>query len=245
MHIWFKLAWFMLLAVGSASAQEALDAAMSIDRIEVTGSRISYRDLLETPAISITKRGDYVLQKITLSSDTRSEEGRRQEIYATIEKMLARAAGRYQLLSGDAYRILLDKSNYRVELGSDAQKADVSRVVLQLRADITGEPGRSEAIIQAMRAFIRDSQKMGRTEIDMDKETALGMNNPERYRYDLIAAIASDTRKIGAQLGNGCTVELGGLNSRIEWERISASELLLYVPYTMTVSGCQSSVPST
>jgi hypothetical protein len=36
-----------------------------------------------------------------------------------------------------------------------------------------------------------------------------------------------------------CEVALDGLNSRIEWQRVSASELLLYIPYTMTVGDCR------
>ena len=39
---------------------------------------------------------------------------------------------------------------------------------------------------------------------------------PERYRYDLIEAIADDTTKVRAQLGAGCTVSVDGLSSRIE-----------------------------
>lgn len=228
----------ILFIVAFSTPALAQEAASDLDRIEVTGSRISYRDLLDTPAIAITKQGDYLLQKITLVNDTRSEEGRRQEIYATIEKMLARAAGRYQLLAGDGYRVVLDKSNYRVELLSDSNRPDVSRAVLQLRADISGEPGKGEQAVLAMRSFARESQKIGRTELDLDRDTALGMNKPERYRYDLIAAIAEDSRRVIGQLGAACMIELGGLNSRIEWERVSADELLLYVPYTMTISGC-------
>lgn len=234
MRVQWKLLVVFMASLGPVQAQEAA----SLDRIEVTGSRISYRDLLDTPAIAITKRGDYLLQEFTLVNDTRSEEGRKQEIHATIEKMLARASGRYQLLGGDGYRDVLDKSSFRVGLASDSKRPDVSSVVLQLRADVGGDAVKGEQTIQAMRAFVRESQAVGRTEIDLDDETALGMNKPERYRYDLIEAIAEDARQVVARLGNGCRVELGGLNSRIEWERVSAVELLLYVPYTMEVSAC-------
>jgi len=80
--------------------------------------------------------------------------------------------------------------------------------------------------------------KIGRTEIEVEKNTALVMNKPERYRYEVIAAISEDAKKITANLGAGCEIKLGHLDGRIEWGRASATELLLYIPYSMEVSGC-------
>jgi hypothetical protein len=58
------------------------------------------------------------------------------------------------------------------------------------------------------------------------------MGKPERFRYDLISAISQDTTQVMQSLGLQCSVELAGRNSRIEWQRVSAGELLLYIPYT-------------
>jgi hypothetical protein len=226
--------------IASATVRADDDAAL-LDRVEVTGSRISYRDLLDTPAISITKPGDYLLQKLTLVNDTRSEDGRRSEIHATIEKMLARTGSRYQLLYGD-YRTVLDRSNYRIEVSKNSKRNDVSDVSLYVRVELGDDPAKAEQLIKGMREYIKASDKIGRTEIDVESETALGMNQPERYRYELIAAIADDTRKLGAALGGACKVELDGLNSRLEWVRVSAGELMLYIPYRMTVSDCATPV---
>jgi hypothetical protein len=91
---------------------------------------------------------------------------------------------------------------------------------------------------QALRRFVQDTPKVGRTEIDLSDETALGMNKPDRYRYELITAIAADSHRVGESTGAGCRIDLEGLNSRIEWERVGAVELLLYVRYGMTVREC-------
>jgi hypothetical protein len=218
-------------------AQESSEAS-ELDSVEVTGSRISYKDLVDTPAISITKQGDYLLQKITLINDTRSEEGRKQEIYATIEKMLSKVGTQYQLLSGEGYRAVLTKNNYKVELNKDSSRPDVSRAIVYIRTNITGSAEDGEKLISSLRSFARDTQKIGRTEVEVEKDTALGMNKPERYRYEVISAIAQDSKKITKEIGVSCEVKLGGLNSRIEWERVSATELLLYIRYSMDVSGC-------
>lgn len=212
--------------------------AKELDSVEVVGSRISYDELEGTPAISITKQGDYLLQKITLINDTRSEEGRKQEIYATIEKILTKVGGQYQLLSSEGYRSVLNKNNYKVELNKDGARPDVSRVTLYIKANIAGSTVDGDKQVANLRAFARDSQKVGRTEIEVEKDTALGMNKPERYRYEVIAAIAEDSKKITKGLGAGCQIKLSRLESRIEWGRASATELLLYIGYSMEISGC-------
>jgi hypothetical protein len=232
----------MMLLAGlllSAAAVLAQDAA-TLDRIEVTGSRITYRDLLDTPAIGLTRQGDYLLQSITLVNDTRSADGRRNELHQTIARLLAAAGGRYRLLHGDGYPTTLDRDTYRVEPEDDPKRPDVSRVTLQVRAEVAHDGGPSgHAQVQALRAFVQGAERIGRTEIDVDVDTALGMNRPERYRYELIQSIADDSRRIAAMLGVHCTITLDGLNSRIEWERVGPVELLLYVPYTMVVRGCR------
>ena len=92
--------------------------------------------------------------------------------------------------------------------------------------------------MRSLHEFVKNASRVGRTEIDAVGETALGMTKPERYRYELIGAISRDTGKVMQTLGSQCKAELDGLGSRIEWQRVSASELLLYIPYTMTIKDC-------
>lgn len=61
---------------------------------------------------------------------------------------------------------------------------------------------------------------VGRTEIELDEDTALGMRRSERYRYALIDMIAADSQKIQKTMESGCSVELRVLNTRIDWERV-------------------------
>lgn len=227
-----------LLLLAGAMPVAAQDEAASLDRIEVTGSRISYRDLLDTPAVSITRPGDYLLQEFRLENDTRDRAGRERELHETIARLLAAGGSRYGVLHGDGYRVALDRGNYRIEVDEDGKRPDTSTVTLQLRADLGGDPKQAEAIALGMQRFLREASRVGRTEVEVVGETALGMGKPERFRYELISAISRDTVQVMQSLGLRCSVELDGLNSRIEWQRVSAGELLLYIPYTMTVDGC-------
>lgn len=238
-----KLACVGLLLWMCAMPARAQDEATSLDRIEVTGSRISYRDLLDTPAVSITRPGDYLLQEFRLENDTRDEAARERELHETIARLLAKGGTRYRLLHGDAYRVVLDRGNYRVDVSPDDKRPDTSAVTLQLRADLGADPQQAESIALAMQQFLRETEGAGRTEVQVVGEAALGMARPERFRYDLISAISRDTGQVVQALGLQCSVELGGLNSRIEWQRVSAGELLLYIPYTMTIDACVGQKP--
>ena len=211
-----------------------------LETIEVVGSRISYHDLLDTPAISLTRPGDYLLQPFTITNDTRSEDGRKQEIYATIEKMLAAAGKRYSIMQSGDFALELNAQNYRVPLQKEGKRPDVNSVQLSVRAPTGGDPKRAEEIIAALREFVAKAERVGRTEIDVAQDTALSLTRPERFRYELIKVIADDTSRLRGALGTNCKIELQGLNSRIEWRRVSASELLLYIPYTLTINDCGS-----
>lgn len=217
----------------------AQDQSDSLDTIVVTGSRIGYRDLLKTPAISLTKPGDFLTQDIILSNDSRDADTRKRELHETIAKLLAAAGSRFRVIHNGAYRTTLDRNNYQVGLEEDDDRPDANLVRIQIRADLGGDSSRATAVIADMRRLAGSAAKVGRTEIDFDGESGLAMNRPERYRYEIITAIADDARRLVDSLGMQCKVELDNLNSRIEWQRVSASELLLYIPYTMTVGDCR------
>jgi hypothetical protein len=231
-----KLAPMCLLLLAPAVGAQAQDEASALDRIEVTGSRIDYDELLETPAVSITRPGDYLLQTFKLENDTRDRAGRERELQETIARLVAAGVGKYKVLHGDAYRITVDR-NTKLPFEENASRADTSSVTLQLRADL-GDPQAAETLAANMQDFLRGATKVGRTEVQVLGETALGMGKPERFRYELISAISQDTTRVMQSLGLQCTIELEGLNSRIEWQRVSAGELLLYIPYSMTIEGC-------
>lgn len=239
-NVWLPLC--LLAAVPVASAQDE-GSGEELDTIVVTGSRISYDDLLDTPAVALTKPGDYLLQSITLTNDSRDEAMRKREIHDTIAQMIAAAGGRYTVFYQDEYRVALNRENYRVEVEDDGKRPDTSYVNLLVRVAIGGDPGKAEAIIAEMRRFIRGSNKVGRTEIDVKGDTSLVMNRPERFRYELIDAIAKDSKRLMDAMALECKIDLTGLNGRVEWERASAAELLLYIRYNMTIGDCRKPAP--
>lgn len=232
------LASLMALLLCMTPAPTMAQDGDKLETVMVTGSRVSYRDLLDTPAVSITRPGDYLLLPFTLINDTRSEQGRDDEIHATIRKMLANAGQRFELVHGDSFVTRIDAAHPKVPLDKDGKRPDTSRVSLFVRVAIGDAPERADELTRSLREFVAKAEKVGRTEIDPSNETALSLSRPERYRLDLIKAIADDTAKVREQLGQTCEVAIEGLSSRIEWQRVSASELMLYIPYTMKIEAC-------
>lgn len=230
------------IAVSSISSvmpgRAGADGTESLETIVVTGSRIGYRDLLDTPAVSITRPGDFLLLSLTLVNDTRNAQARESEIYATVQKMLARAGKRFELVYGESFTTRLDENNFRIPLAKDEKRPDVEHVALFVRTALAGQPERAAELTRALHEFVRNAERVGRTEIDVGDEPALSLARPERFRYELIEAIAKDTATMRTVLGNGCEVTIEGLSSRIEWQRVSVSELLLYIPYTMEIGHC-------
>lgn len=169
---------------------------------------------------------------------TRAEQGRKDEIHSTIQKMLARAGQRFDIVHGETFTTRMNQDNYRIPLDTDAKRPDVNQVSLFVRTAIAGKPELADEMTLALHAFVEKAERVGRTEIDVAKETALSLNRPERFRHEIVKAIAEDTRKVREVLGDGCKVLISNLSSRIEWERVSVSELMLYIPYTMDISEC-------
>ncbi len=228
-----------LCALALPMIAQAQDSSDELDTVVVTGSRIGYSDLLDTPAVSLTKPGDYLLQTIVLSNDSRDAEMRKREIHDTIAQLIASAGGRYVVFYVDEYRVALNRDNYQVDLEEDDERPDSSLVSLQIRVGIGGDPAKAETIIAEMRRFIRSANKIGRTEIEIKGDTALIMNKPERFRYELIDAIAKDSKQLMTAMALDCKTEIDGLNRRVEWKRASAAELLLYIRYSVTISDCR------
>jgi hypothetical protein len=242
MHRKIVLCWLLGMVCFPAHAQEEEDGGESLDRIEVVGSRISYRDLLETPAVSLTKPGDYLLQSITLTNDSRDPALRKRELHDTIAQMIGAAGSRYRIYHEDEYRVQLARGNHQVE-PENGKRPDSSQIALRIGVDIGANAAQAETIIGEMRRFLRGAAKVGRTEVELGGETALVMNRPERFRYEIIDAIAKDSQKLIDAMALDCKIELQGLNSRVEWQRASAAELLLYIPYNMTISDCRRRMP--
>jgi hypothetical protein len=224
-----------LAALAVAACVTAADA----QEVVVTGSRASSDEYSHMPTIVLERRADFLVQSIKLLNDTRAAEERTREIYQTIKDMLADAGthGNISMGYGDDFLIPITAADYQVPLAKDT-RADTSSTELYVKMALTEKADVGKAI-QSLEAFIKKARVSGRTEVLPQGDVALSLVTPEKYRYDIIARITEDAKRLQAAVGQRCKVEISGLSNRVLWQRSDISELTLYIPYQIKLGDCQ------
>lgn len=224
----------ILLLAFAASAS----FAQVLEEIVVTGSRMD-TDYYGMPAVTVTKQADFLVQNIRLVNDSRSPDMRKQEIVETIERLIDRSKSmRGMALSyGQGFLAPIDLTDESLQLIEDRQRIDTSYVDIYAKVEFDGTRTPKEQIAE-LREFISGATKAGRTEIDPLGDIGLSIVGPEQYRYEIIRKISEENAKLKDAMATECTVSIGGLESRVEWERTSVSELTLYIPYGVEISDC-------
>jgi len=202
--------------------------ADGVERIVVTGSRM---DVFDSPAITLVKPADYLIQKIKLVNDTRDEPSRIKELHRTVKDIL-KAANKKKSIeiavgNGIIYPISLD--GFQLEL-SRGDRPDTSETFLYVKTPIKTDSN-VEKLIEQLNGFIKKSQKHGRTEIFNDGELVLSIINPQKYRNELLKLIATDLNDTISIFGDNYVAKIQGISESLQWERESVSELRLYIEY--------------
>lgn len=221
------------LIASVASAQEA-----ALEEIVVSGSRIDV-DYYEMPAVTVTKKADFLVQNIRLINDSRSPDVRKTEIIETIGNLIQRSKSTkgMALSYGEGFLEPINLDDESLQLLEDRQRIDTSYVDIYAKVALNQEQS-SKAQIADLRDFITGVKKAGRTEILPLGDIGLSIVGPEQYRYEIIEKIATENAKVSQAMNGNCDVTIGGLEGRVQWERTNISELTLYIPYGMEVSAC-------
>jgi hypothetical protein len=211
-----------------------------VDEVVVTGSRISGDDYSAIPAVVLQRRGDFLVQRIRLTNDTRAEDARIRELHQTIRDMVSDAAKKpgIALSYGDEFLIPISASASEVVLSAGGKRPDTSSASIYVKMAL-GEKDNVPAAIANLTAFIKKARISGRTEIEPEDEVGLSLVTPEKYRYDIIGKITEDAKKLREAVGSKCRIQLSGLANRVSWQRSDVSELTLYIPYQIQLAECE------
>lgn len=198
------------------------------ETIVVTGSRIDWYD---SPAVTLVKPADNLVQQVKLINDSRDQELREKELTNTVKDILrmANRSSAIELGVGKeiVYPITLDDLQLDFEKG---ERNDTSVVFLYIKTPIT-EKVKVEKLVTRINDFIDDVSVSGRTEIEKNGELVLSIVNPEKYRKELLTKIAEDINSTIGIFGDKYKAEIEGLSQSLMWERASVSELRLYLEY--------------
>lgn len=224
----------------AAAVHSGASAQGSLGEVVVTGSRVMGDDYSSIPAVSIEKRADFLAQRVRLTNDTRALEGRRTELYQTIRDLVNDASKRPNLALGfgDDFLVPMTAKDYEIPLLPGTKRPDTTSTEFYVKRQL----GPSDDVAQALReltTFIARARMSGRTEIEPLHELALSVVDPEKYRYEIIAQIAADAKRLQGVVGVGCKVDISGLSGRVSWQRSDVSQLMLYIPYEVQLRDCQ------
>jgi hypothetical protein len=75
----------------------------------------------------------------------------------------------------------------------------------------------------------------GRTQLDPVGDVHISVVDPHQYRGEIVDLVVADVRRVTAGLGGEYRVVVQGIDRPVEWFRLGAIELGLYVPYQYTV----------
>lgn len=202
--------------------------AENVERIVVTGSRI---DVFNSPAVTIVKPADYLLQKVSLINDTRDEKKRTEELHETVRRIVksANTKDNIEIAVGNEIIYPISLKNFQFDVFK-GDRADTSVAYLYIKTPIK-QGDKVETLINNLSSFIKKSKRIGRTEIEQRGELVLSIINPEKYRKELLELIAEDIKNTINIFGENYSVEIEGISQSLQWERASISELKLFLEY--------------
>ncbi|MGL4302433.1 MAG: TonB-dependent receptor, partial [Sphingomonas sp.] len=187
------------------------------------------------PAVGLQRRADFAVQQITINGDTRDADKRREEIYAMVRAALMIAPKRgVELAQGDTVVEPLTLDNYTsLSLKKDS-RPDADKVSFLVKTPL-GPNVDLRAAEARIAAFVKAVPPVGRALMETSDEIALSVVRPDQYRGEIIAKVADDARFMAAKFGDGYAVEAQGVERPVEWARASLTDVLLYIPYKLTV----------
>lgn len=230
----------ILLAACAAVAMPMPIAAQ--DTVVVTGSRQDrsatnayFTGSGSTAAIGVTRRADYFVTPLFVSSDTRDPDLRIEELFTMLGATLDRAdaegialvAGRYTLEP-------VTRANMRELPTFGGNRPDTSRVQIYARIPLRGESPSVSGTAERIEAFVEAIPATGRSFIDVGT-TGLAIDNPEQYRSAVVRHIAEESTRYAAMFGSGYGVEITGLAGDLYWQQASETEVFLYINHNFVI----------
>ena len=221
------------LLAAPALAQDSGDE----EEIVVTGSRLTYYSSIAVPHVFVTRRADFAIVEVDLRNDTRAADARRAELVEALNRLQAAAARASMTLA------LVDDDNGIVrqytlagaqQLMESGGRADTTQLEIRVRTAVAAGDT-LESIHDRVAHFVEALPKPGRVEMTVGR-TDLTMVNLEQYRDGMVRDILAEGRALSAQVGGAQEVTVGGLESQVAFHRTGDMDLVLFLPYALSLN---------
>ena len=225
------LAGTLALPAGPACAQDE-----GMQEVIVTAMRREADDYTaDMPAVGLRRTADYAVVEVTVSGDTRDKVQRESEIYDMVRAAIQAAPrGGVELAYGERTLQSLTLANYRELTLFNDNRPDSQRTNFLAKVKLGGKTD-GQSAQAAITTFVKSVKPVGRALMKETDDLTLSVVGPDQYRGAIADVIAADARAMAMRLGEGYAVEIEGLNRPVEWTRSGLSEVLLYIPYRLTI----------
>jgi hypothetical protein len=187
----------------------------------------------DRPVVGLRRRADAAVMQLTITSDSREETTRQQEIHTVLLAALDRAAASgLELVSGSVVLGRVTKANYKDLPFQYAGRADTGRVDLLVKAKLEGSAADTR---NRLHAFILGLKGSGRAVIGTSGSIALTVVNPDQYRDEIIGLVAADGKHMSALFGPQFNFNVTGIDGQVSWSQVSSTEVFLYIPYRFVI----------
>lgn len=235
----------ILLSAAIAVAAPGLPLTAQ-DTVVVTGSRQDRSSLNAylapnrggsgPSAIGVTRRADYFVTPLFVSSDSRDFTARKEELFTMLGETLRRAdaegidivAGRYGLEP-------VTLANMRELPLAGGSRPDTNRVQIYARIPLRGDDPKVAKTAERIKEFVKAVPASGRSFIDIGT-TGLAIDDPEQYRRDVVAHIAKEAASYAKLFGNDYGVSIKGLHGDLYFQQSSETEVFLYIEHTFDIA---------
>lgn len=228
-----------VMAAGVAASVlcvEPVWAQMEAQEIMVTAMRRDTDDYdSNRPAVGLKRTADFAVQEVTITGDTRDPEKRADEIYAMLASAIADAPRSTVALAfgKETIQAVTLKNYHDLTLEKDS-RPDTQKITFLVKAPLQSG-GDAKGAQAKINAFVKGVKPIGRALMETSDDLTLSVVAPDQYRPAIADAVAADAKSLAQNLGPDYGVEIEGLNRPVEWARSGTSEVLLYIPYRLTL----------
>lgn len=235
----------MLFATAIAVAAPVLPLAAQ-DTVVVTGSRQDRSSLNAylgptrngsgPSAIGVTRRADYFVTPLFVSSDSRNFEERKEELFKMLGETLKSAEAQgIDIVAGRFKLEPVTMANMRELPLVGGNQPDTNRVQIYARTPLRGEDPSVTRTAERIKEFVKAVPATGRSFIDVGT-TGLGIDDPEQYRKAVVGEIAREATAYAKLFGNDYGVSITGLHGDLYFQQSSETEVFLYIEHTFDIA---------
>ena len=232
----YAVAFVLGLLPLPAVAQDKAAAELGQQDIIVTATRREADGFdANQPAVGLRRRADFAIQQVTITGDTRDEAKRHAEMFDMLRGAITQAARNgVQLATGDTVVEPLTTDTYRNLTLTKDNRPDSEKLVFLVKAPL-GAGNDAKAALDKIDAFVKAVPTVGRALMETSEDLTVSIVAPDQYRAQIVQAVADDARAMAARFGPDYAVEAKGIERPVEWTRAGLTDVLLYIPYQLTV----------